>query len=75
MTPITAPKYCLETSGCSTQRQWRRLKREHLRQLRQAFEQFRLGCAYTPGYDNHTKKIGQHLKMLERLMSPKEWGL
>lgn len=32
MTPITAPQYCLESSGCSTQRQWRRLKREHLRQ-------------------------------------------
>lgn len=69
-----APQYCLDNSGLSTQRQWRRWKRHHLRQLRKAFRVLRLGCAYTPRYDSAIAKIEEQIVILERAWSPKEWG-
>lgn len=74
MNKPVAPGYCLENSGVTTQREWRRYKRAHLKQLRNAFEEVRRGCLYAPISDGVIGQIDELIAVLEQRWSPKEWG-
>lgn len=74
MTASKAPDYCLENNGVSTQREWRRLKRRHLKTLRKAFSEVRRGSVFTPSSDGAIGKIDELIEQLEQLWSPANWG-
>ena len=55
-----------------TWRQWTTRKRKEFRDLEKAFDQFRLGCVYTP----LLSEVHEFKKLLEegrKKMSPKVW--
>ena len=68
-----------------TIRGWKQRKRQEMRDIREAFDVFRLGCAYTPGGDGFRNREDCHsefpivdleeaLKELQHRLSIKSWG-
>jgi hypothetical protein len=73
----TAPDYCLKNSGVSTQRQWRRYKRKHMKDALKAMKELLKGCAFAPSesISGLTVPIILHqLEELAALWSPEKWG-
>ena len=70
-----APKDVLQNCGVTTQRQWRRLKREQLRLALRAMHQVRCGCVYTPVAPGvYVGAIIRQIEQLQRAWSVQEWG-
>ncbi len=67
------PKWLLEQEGV-TQRQWKVRKRRELLNLEGRFEDFRLGCAYTPACNGEVGVIDGAIKSLREMLSVKVWG-
>lgn len=67
------PKQVLANMGLSTQRQFKQRKRQELKKLIEAFEEYRLGCAFCP-YDGDAQSIDFYLKRMKQTHSVKEWG-
>lgn len=67
------PKWLLRQEGLTTHG-WKVRKRAQLRNVRAAFNAFRLGCAHTPGTKGEVGAIQDALKSLEKALSIKEWG-
>jgi len=57
-----------------TKRQWRQQKRQELRKVIKAWEQYRLGCAYAPGYPDHINTVDHILNDMKRQLSQMNWG-
>ena len=57
-----------------TEREWRIRKRSHLRALRRALEDFRMGCVYVPGGEQAVRDINTILIEIEQKTSAKAWG-
>lgn len=69
---MKAPKWLLQEEGL-TQRQWKMLKRREIKHVIKALDRYRLGCAYTPGYEEvHT--IDEALTRIVNAQSVKNWG-
>jgi hypothetical protein len=49
-------------------------KRRHLREVKRAVDQLRLGCAYFPGGSHRVDAISDQIEELQRELSAKEWG-
>lgn len=74
MKGVKVPKVVLKNMGCSTQREYRRLKRRQLRRLQSAMNDLMLGVAHAPGYDREYAQLDVSIEALAALWSPKEWG-
>jgi len=70
---ITIPKRILHRSGL-TPRQWKSKKRQELKKVTAAFDEFRFGCAYTPNYPTDINRIEIALANLKNALSQKNWG-
>ena len=72
---IKCPKDLLQRLGFSTQREWKIHRRKKLKELEAAMDDFRLGCAYAPGYvDGTIRKLDAALDSLKKSHTVKEWG-
>jgi len=69
---MSAPKWLLKKENL-TQRQWKSLKRQELKEIIKALGTFHLGCAYAPAYDEITE-IGKLLATAKDKLSVKKWG-
>lgn len=49
-------------------------KRRHLRVLKRALDDLRMGCAYFPSGTIHVERIAHEIEELTRELSAKEWG-
>jgi hypothetical protein len=56
-----------------TIKDWRKLKRQQLRKLYKAYDEFSIGCAYTPSYEE-AKAIHELLNGMKKRLSVIEWG-
>jgi len=56
-----------------TARQWKDQKRKELKAVIKLFNAFRLGCAYTPSYDD-AARVQAALDRMQKACSVKEWG-
>lgn len=61
--------------GDLSTRQWKAMKRRELQNAMAAFNKFRLGCAYCPGYDDGVVgSIDTSFIRLKHSLSVKNWG-
>lgn len=67
-----APDWLLKREGI-TQRQWRARKRRDLRALEKALDNYRMGCAYTPGHVA-IDQLSTTIKIMRQTHSVKAWG-
>lgn len=67
-----APEWLLKQNRI-TQRQWKSRKRRDLRALEKALENYRLGCAYTPGHAA-IDGLDAVIKIMRQTHSVKAWG-
>lgn len=67
------PKWLLIQEKITT-RQWKARKREELKAVIKAFDDYRLGCAYCPSADSAVGRISNALKELKIELSIKKWG-
>ena len=68
-----APKWLLKREGI-TQRQWKQMKRQELRELKKSLWVYGSGCAFCPSYDG---RFGTMVKLVNELIeshSVKNWG-
>lgn len=72
-TAPNAPARVLKNSYVRTQRQWRAKKRKQAKAILKAYEAYRQGCFYTPGYPDVQHDLGNILKELVRSHSYKNW--
>lgn len=56
-----------------TSRQWKAHKRQELKYVFQALDNYRLGCAYCPGYEE-VSHIQCRLERIKAAQSVKSWG-
>ncbi len=73
---VKAPKWILEKYGFTEQRQWRRMKRKQIKELRKAMDDTLLGSAYTPATPDG-KKFIDAVSLANELVeawSVEEWG-
>ncbi len=68
-----APDFVLRNMKIRTQRQFRRHKRAEWRKVLKAIAEYRMGCAYTNGYEMF-EAFEHHVRQITRAISPKEWG-
>jgi hypothetical protein len=68
-----APKWLLKQESID-QRQWRYRKRADVRNLRAAFNRFRMGSAYTNQPRGTTDALERLIASLEQSTSVAEWG-
>ena len=69
-----APDDVLQNAGLRTQREWRQLKRKHVKAARMAMEQLLRGCMYTPHIGIHIGAMLRDLRRLEEAWSQTNWG-
>lgn len=61
--------------GDLSSRQWRAKKRAELKAIADAYANYRLGCAYCPGFaGGEINDLERTIDNLRRLHSVKEWG-
>lgn len=58
---------------CRTARIWKQRKREELRLVKQAWDRYWIGSAFTPD-DGINREIAELLLQLSEKLSIKEWG-
>ncbi len=68
------PKWLLKNCGVETRRQFKQLKRKQLKSVLKAWDDFRSGCFYCPGYPRDTTDVDDILRRLKRDLSAKNWG-
>jgi len=66
------PKWVLQQDGLNL-RQWKARKREQIKRVEKAFDEFRNGCAYSPGY-REVQGIQSALFKIIDAQSVKNWG-
>jgi hypothetical protein len=69
-----APDYVLKYYRVTTQRQWRRKKRDDLRALEKAFNQYQRGSAFCPAINGEVGRIGEAIQSLKASHAPAVWG-
>jgi len=57
-----------------THREFKEQKRKEFQAVIKAYEKFRLGCVYVPGYDHNIADVSRGLRNWEESMSVKNWG-
>lgn len=57
-----------------TTRQWKSLKRKQLREVKRAFDEYRLGCIFCPGFHLHIAPMKEHIEGLINSHSVRNWG-
>lgn len=65
--------YWPKHAGYKSQRHFRASKRADLKRVQEAMDSLRLGCAYTPAYDE-IAEIGNLPEKARDLLSAKNWG-
>jgi hypothetical protein len=55
-------------------RKFKEQKRKELRAVIKAYEKFRLGCAYVPGFHSNAKNLAESLEGWKDSMNLKNWG-
>lgn len=55
-------------------RDWKAQKRSELDAVIRAYEVFRCGCAYAPGYKDHHESLKRELESWREKINVKNWG-
>jgi len=57
-----------------TNRGFKEQKRKEFRAVIEAYETFRRGCAYVPGFHQNAKNLAESLEGWKEAMNVKNWG-
>lgn len=69
------PKRVLWSLGFTTQREWKKYRRAKLRKLEKALEEYNIGCAYAPGYnDGRVKQLHRIVESIREDHKVRRWG-
>jgi hypothetical protein len=69
-----APRSVLANQNITTQREWRRLKRNDIRNAQRAIHRLRIGCAFIPNGRKEVRAADDALSRLADACSPENWG-
>jgi hypothetical protein len=67
------PKWLLQQEGI-TVRQWKARKRAQIKAVLKCFDDYRMGCAYTPDGEGEVGQIDKALASIRAKLSVKNWG-
>ena len=69
---IAPPPEFLQRCGI-TRTRWKQKKRAELRRMSEAFEEYRNGAAFCPGYETATRRLFEALNEMKILHAPGNW--
>ena len=64
------PPFVLQHLDCRTQREFKQLKRQQLKAVIKAYDEYRSGCGYCPG----SLRLEVALELHQKQLSIKNWG-
>lgn len=70
---VRAPKWLLQREGIMN-RDWKAIKRAELKAVVKAFDVYRSGCAYCPGFEEDVLEFQRILNKMTLSHSAKVWG-
>ena len=75
MKTIPIPEGILKKHGLTTQREWKSLKRKQFLAIQKAFDEYLIGCVYTPAYyTGELQQLHDLIESIQEAQSIKRWG-